>query len=156
MSRGLTTDDYMNMYGGGKTQKAAKRCPECNAEVGEDDRFCRSCGEPLSDVKSGVILDLEHAKQDKDERTLLLVAAAFAAGGIMGARSASTYWVALLNTLLYGAGALLVGGVIWIVLHLLRTYIVEGREKKYGIKVIFCIVVAVAAATIAFFLRSGK
>ncbi len=156
MSRqGMTTDVYMSMYDK-EFPKSPKRCSKCSAEVGNDDRFCKSCGEPLSDVKSGVLLDLERAKQEKDERSLLLVAAAFAAGGVMGARGASTYWVALLNTILYGCGALLVGGVIWVILHVLHAYIVEGREKKYGIKAIFCIVVAVAAATIAFLLRSGK
>lgn len=148
MSDWKTVDYYMRMSG----KPVEKHCPQCHVKVDEEDRFCKSCGEPLSNVKSGILLDLERAKQDKEERSLLLVALAFVVGGIIAGKESETFMMALLNTLLYGGGVLLIGGVVWIALYALRNFIVDGREGKFGIKAIFCIVVAVVSAAIAYFM----
>lgn len=133
-----------------QTQPMRPCCPKCKAGVAEGDRYCWSCGEPLTDVKSGILLDLERAKRDKEEQSLLMVAAAFAVGGILAGRDADTMLMALLNTLLYGGGVLLVGGALWLILYVAHQVFTDGREGRYGIKAIFCIVVAVAAAVISF------
>ncbi len=133
-----------------QAQPIQKRCPQCKAGVDEADRYCRSCGEPLTDVKSGILLDLERAKRDKEERSLLMVAAAFAVGGILAGSAADTLLIALLNTLLYGGGVLLVGGALWLILYVTHQFFTDGREGSVGLKAVFCIVVAVAAAVISF------
>ena len=148
MSRqGMTVEDYLRM----NEQKASKHCPQCHIEVDDADRFCRYCGEPLSNVKSGVLLDLERAKQEKEESSLLFVGLAFAVGGIFAGHEADTFLKALLNTLIYGGGALLIGGILWVALHVLHSFVTDGREGGFGIKAIFCIIVAVASAAISFF-----
>jgi len=158
MSDWRTVDYYMEAYGQKnkqseqpqQTQPIQKRCPKCKAEVDEADRYCRSCGEPLTNVKSGILLDLERAKRDKEERSLLMVAAAFAVGGILAGSAADTLLIALLNTLLYGGGVLLVGGALWLILYVTHQFFTDGREGSVGLKAVFCIVVAVAAAVISF------